>query len=90
MGFPGFFPVVDPVVDDQLGARLDPYHCPGSTCDRRSSTVENREHDDLYEPPMVLEVGDFAELTRGLWVGVYGDFGGSSGAPWIYSLANQG
>jgi hypothetical protein len=36
-------------------------------------------HEDIYEPPMLVEVGDFTELTLGLWFGCPSDwFGGDT------------
>lgn len=41
---------------------------------RTTDPVEHHEQrESVYEPPMLVEVGNFAEVTRG-WDGPYSDF----------------
>ncbi|MEU3567604.1 lasso RiPP family leader peptide-containing protein [Kitasatospora sp. NPDC036755] len=37
--------------------------------------------DDVYEPPMLIELGDFADLTRGFDIGNQSDVHGYYLAP---------
>ncbi|HEY8472872.1 MAG TPA: lasso RiPP family leader peptide-containing protein [Natronosporangium sp.] len=41
---------------------------------RATDAVEHREHPEpVYEPPALVEIGNFAEVTRG-WDGPFSDF----------------
>ncbi|MEU9879118.1 lasso RiPP family leader peptide-containing protein [Streptomyces phaeochromogenes] len=44
------------------------------------------QHDEVYEPPAMVEVGDFAELTRGEFLGAHYE-GGNPPFDW-YSGPN--